>query len=240
MLLLLHYMCVNEVLPPSPLPCKWCIGGCRLLIITKYPPSPFPLLLLMMLLLCQVINVITIVLHEAWWGTTLTHNLVQVVEFLYDWKQIKTLLLQKLSRRISFLSIYCKNNHYIIAKMFEEEMNSLLREEMEKWLPKRDKIYLVMQLSNSFLLNVLSKKIIYSKKMFLKYVGLLIVKNHMPMQFVEILWMECLCLHEFFSFWNFFVKMWKIKNVKEYFIIDSLNLKKNQKSRGFELVSLDS
>jgi hypothetical protein len=31
--------------------------------------------------------------------------------------------------------------------------------------------------------------------MFFEDMGLLIVKNHQPMQFVESLWMKCLCLH---------------------------------------------
>jgi hypothetical protein len=33
------------------------------------------------------------------------------------------------------------------------------------------------------------------KKLFLEDMGLLIVKNHLPMQFVESLWMEYLYLH---------------------------------------------
>ncbi len=34
-----------------------------------------------------------------------------------------------------------QKNHFIIAKMFEEEMNSPLKEEMEKWLSKRDNLF---------------------------------------------------------------------------------------------------
>jgi hypothetical protein len=37
-------------------------------------------------------------------------------------------------------------------------------------------------------------------------IGLLIVNNHLPMQFVESLWMKCLCLHLNVQDWFFLPK----------------------------------
>jgi hypothetical protein len=39
-----HYKCFVEVLPPSPSPCRWCVGGpsCCTFPTNKYSPLPFP------------------------------------------------------------------------------------------------------------------------------------------------------------------------------------------------------
>jgi hypothetical protein len=74
-------------------------------------------------------------------------------------------------------------------------MSNSLRGEVERQLTKKDQIHLAMQLSMFLLINILSKKIICKIKIKIEDMGMLIVKNHLPMQFVESLWMKCLCLH---------------------------------------------
>jgi hypothetical protein len=59
-------------------------------------------------------------------------------------------------------------NHFIIAKMFEEEMNNPLRGKVDKLLPKRNQIRLGMQLLISLLPKILSKKIICGQKHLLR------------------------------------------------------------------------
>jgi hypothetical protein len=52
-----------------------------------------------------------------------------------------------------------------------------------------------VKFSISFATKDLSKKDDVQQKDFLQDLGLLIVKNDLPMQFVENIWMKCLALH---------------------------------------------
>lgn len=59
-------MCYDEILPPSPLPCRWCIGGlshCCLIFIVRYPPLPFPFMLFVLLIFHHVVRVVIIMFH---------------------------------------------------------------------------------------------------------------------------------------------------------------------------------
>jgi hypothetical protein len=53
-----HYMCFSEVLPPSPLFCRWWISGpsCYCMLpTTKYAPLPLTFLLLVLLLVHRIV-----------------------------------------------------------------------------------------------------------------------------------------------------------------------------------------
>jgi hypothetical protein len=79
--------------------------------------------------------------------------------------------------------------------MFEENVNNPLRGKMDIQFVKKDQIQLVVQLSKKLPTKKPFWKDHMHKKLFLEDIGLLIVKNHLPMQIVESLWMECLYLH---------------------------------------------
>jgi hypothetical protein len=68
---------------------------------------------------------------------------------------------------------YCKND-------FEEEMNNPLKEKIERQLVKKISNPFVIVF---FLLPNISKNIICNKQCFFEDMGLLIVKNHLPIQF---------------------------------------------------------
>jgi hypothetical protein len=75
-------------------------------------------------------------------------------------------------------------------------MSNSLKGEVERQLTKKDQIHLAMQWSMFLLPNILSKKIICkNNNLKIEDISMLIVKNHLPMQFVESLWMKHLCLH---------------------------------------------
>jgi hypothetical protein len=88
----------------------------------------------------------------------------------------------------------CKD-YSIIAKMFEENVSNPLRGKVDR--------HFVNKRSNpisSAIVNFLTTKKPFWKdhmhqKLFLEDMCLSIVKNHLPMQFVESLWMERLYLH---------------------------------------------
>jgi hypothetical protein len=59
-------MCYDEILPPSPLSCRWCIGGLShycLTLIVRYPSLPFPFMLFVLLIFHHVVGGVTIMLH---------------------------------------------------------------------------------------------------------------------------------------------------------------------------------
>jgi len=52
-------MCFDEMLP-SPLSNKCCVGGpshCCMFLVIRYSPLSFPLMLLVLLLVCYIVNV---------------------------------------------------------------------------------------------------------------------------------------------------------------------------------------
>jgi hypothetical protein len=79
--------------------------------------------------------------------------------------------------------------------MFEKEVNSLLRN-IEKKQPSKKRINPSWSsISNFFSIKDTFKKENVSKKNKLKNLGLLIVKNNLPIQFVESIWLKHLILH---------------------------------------------
>ncbi len=92
---------------------------------------------------------------------------------------------------ITFLRNHVDANHIIIAKMFEKEVNSLLKGREERQLKViifGGSIFKFFSIKNSF------KKEDVSWKEFLEDLGLSIVKNNLPIQFVESMWLKCLIL----------------------------------------------
>jgi dihydropteroate synthase len=89
-------------------------------------------------------------------------------------------------------------NHFFIAQMFEEKMNSLLKSTKEshpskkRSNPSRRSISKFLSIKNMFF-----KKDV-SQKEFLKDPGLILIKNNLLIQFVESMWLKhlilCLCL----------------------------------------------
>ncbi len=61
-------------------------------------------------------------------------------------------------------------------------------------LQRKEQIHLEGQSLNFFCQRYLQKKKV-SQKEFLEDLGLLIVKNNLPIQFVESMWLKCLILH---------------------------------------------
>jgi hypothetical protein len=87
-------------------------------------------------------------------------------------------------------------NHIVIAKMFEKEVNYLMKGKKKKTTNKEvtvssGSIFLKNSVKNSF------KKEDVPQKDFFEDLGLLIVKNNLPMQFMESMWLKrlilCLC-----------------------------------------------
>ncbi len=76
-------------------------------------------------------------------------------------------------------------DHSFIAQIFEEELNSLLRGTKEKRPSKKIMNPSGGSISNFFLVKDTLKKKDVSQKEFLEDLGLLIVKNNLPIQFVE-------------------------------------------------------
>jgi hypothetical protein len=57
---------------------------------------------------------------------------------------MKGLFIYNMTNGITTLKKHINANHFIIAKLFEEAINSPLKEKRKDNLPKKDKIHLVM------------------------------------------------------------------------------------------------
>jgi hypothetical protein len=84
--------------------------------------------------------------------------------------------------------------HTIIAKMFKEEVNFLLKGKEERQSAKKKAIVSSVSIFKFFSIKDSFKKEDVPKKEFLKDLGLLIIKNNLPIQFVESMWLKCLIL----------------------------------------------
>jgi hypothetical protein len=87
--------------------------------------------------------------------------------------------------------------HSIIYKKFQEEINNQGRENVERQ-PTKKKAHRA-HISNSsisefFVSKELFKKDVVEQKMFVENLTLLIVKNHLPLQFVKSVWLKHLVL----------------------------------------------
>ncbi len=85
--------------------------------------------------------------------------------------------------------------HIVIAKMFEKEVNSLFKGREERQLTKKRVIVSSGSNSKFFSIKDSFKKKYVSHKEFFEDLGLLIVKNNLPIQFVESMWLKCLIFH---------------------------------------------
>ncbi len=96
----------------------------------------------------------------------------------------KGLILYNTTNGITSLKKHVKVNYSIIAKMFENEVNNPLRGKLEKKICKKRS-----NLASSAIFNVFAAKNPFIKyhmqqKLIFEDMGLLIVKNHIPIQFV--------------------------------------------------------
>jgi hypothetical protein len=85
--------------------------------------------------------------------------------------------------------------HTIIAKMFEKEVNSLLKGRKEKQPTKTKVIMSGGSIFKFFLSKIPFIKKDVPQKEFLEDLGLLIVKNNLPIQFMESMWLKRLIMH---------------------------------------------
>jgi hypothetical protein len=95
---------------------------------------------------------------------------------------------------ITFLEKHVDVDHSFIAQIFEEEMNSLLTWIKERWPSKKIMNPFGGSIFNFFLVKDTLKKKDVSQKEFLEDLGFLIVKNNLPIQFVESMRLKCVIL----------------------------------------------
>jgi hypothetical protein len=86
-------------------------------------------------------------------------------------------------------------NHTIIAIFLQEKVNN-----SKKLFKSNQQNKSLIYLANKFQFILLLYKILYiendvQQKDFLQDLSLLIIKDHLPMQFVKTIWMKCLALH---------------------------------------------
>jgi hypothetical protein len=119
----------------------------------------------------------------------------QVLVYNFKIQERKHLIIYNTTNGITTLKKHMNASHYSTAKMFEKEVNNQLKGKVKKQLAKKqNQIHIIVQLSN-FCYQITFPKGSYVAKMFLENTGLLIIKNKLLVQFVESLWMKCLCLH---------------------------------------------
>jgi DNA mismatch repair ATPase MutL len=85
--------------------------------------------------------------------------------------------------------------HLKIAKLFKEEVNNPIRENLKKQLVKKRHNLSSVAICNLFVTKNPFKKDDVQYKEFVEDLVLLIVKNRLPMHFVESLWLKCFGLH---------------------------------------------
>ncbi len=79
--------------------------------------------------------------------------------------------------------------HSLHTKKFDEEMNNPMRSELEKQLATKRQIVSSSEIFDFFTTKVPYKKEYVQHKENLEDLALLIVKNHLPMHFVESPWL---------------------------------------------------
>ncbi len=109
----------------------------------------------------------------------------------------KRLIFQYKISGIISLKKHVDVEHIVIAKMFEKEINFLLKRRKEKQPTKKRAIVFGGSKFKIFLIKNSFKEKDVPLKEFLKDLGLLIVKNYLPIQLVESMWPKhlilCLC-----------------------------------------------
>jgi len=86
-------------------------------------------------------------------------------------------------------------NHGKVAKTIEEKVNSTLKSPLKRLLANKR-----LTMNESVIFNFFAraidpyKKIMHNKKTFVENLGLLVIKNHLPIQFVESIWLNNLVI----------------------------------------------
>lgn len=84
-------------------------------------------------------------------------------------------------------------NHIVVVKRFEKVNNSL-KQTKENNLQKNMYIYLESQISEKFVMKDYFQKEDVPQKELFQDLGLLIIKNNLPIQFVKSVWLKHLVL----------------------------------------------
>ncbi len=96
---------------------------------------------------------------------------------------------------ITSLKKYVNVDHVIVAKTFKEKMNSSMKGNVKRQPTKKRKNVFGASISSLFDVNNSFKKYDVQHKKFLESLGLLIVKNNLPIHFVKSCWLKRLALH---------------------------------------------
>jgi hypothetical protein len=96
---------------------------------------------------------------------------------------------------ITFLKTHVVVEHTIIAKMFEEEVNFLLKGRKERQLAKKKTIVSNGSISNFVVVKDSFKKKDVPQNYLKKNMGPLIIKSNLPIELVESMWLKRLILH---------------------------------------------
>jgi hypothetical protein len=107
----------------------------------------------------------------------------------------KGIILYYKTNGIIIFSNHVNANHTIIAIFLQEKVNN-----SKKLFKSNQQNKSLIYLANKFQFILLLYKILYiendvQQKDFLQDLSLLIIKDHLPMQFVKTIWMKCLALH---------------------------------------------
>jgi hypothetical protein len=86
-------------------------------------------------------------------------------------------------------------NHVVLYKKFEDVVNNFLKGNVERQLLKKCPSIFGSSISNFFVAKNLYKQNDVEQQQFLEDFGLLVVKNNLPIQFVESVWLKKLCMH---------------------------------------------
>jgi hypothetical protein len=100
------------------------------------------------------------------------------------------LIIYNTTNGITTLKKHVNSDHCNIFFKFEKKVNCPSRIEDLKQLSNKGPNIFSNSISNFVLEKNLSRKIDVQQKQFLKDLGLLIIKNHLPLQFVESIWLK--------------------------------------------------
>jgi hypothetical protein len=96
---------------------------------------------------------------------------------------------------ITTLKKHVDADHAISANIFEEEVNSPLRNILERQLAKKRPNVSNFEISKFFGAKDIFKKDVVQQKQFLQDLALLVVKTHLLIQFVVNIWLKRLVMH---------------------------------------------
>jgi hypothetical protein len=96
---------------------------------------------------------------------------------------------------VTTLTKHVDADHALLAKKFEEEVDSPMTIVLEKELGKKKFNVSIFELSKFFGVKVSFKKDVVLQKRFMQDLGLFLIKNHQLIQFVEVTWLKHLAMH---------------------------------------------